>query len=93
MTTIVTTDRNGRHLHSLETTLVGAFVLGVLFVMCWVTAAYGKIVVPGAFVRLFTRHPVDSISALYEGVLWAVLFGAIIGALIALSNHFIPREK
>ena len=65
MTTTGTTDRNGRHLHSLETSLVGAFVLGALFVTCWITAAYGKIVAPGAFMRLFTTHPVDSIGALY----------------------------
>jgi hypothetical protein len=56
------------HLHSLEVTLIGAFVLGVLFVLCWVTSAYGNIPVPSAFVRFFTTQPGHSIAALYQGL-------------------------
>lgn len=82
-----------RHLHSLETTLIGAFVLGVLFVLCWVTAAYGNIPMPGAYVRLFTTQPIHSFAALYQGLFWAVVFGALIGALIALGSSLVRRHS
>lgn len=72
-------------LHSLEVTLIGAFVLTILFVLCWTTAAYGGLAVPAAFVRLFTTQPIHSLIALCEGVAWAAAFGAAGGGLIALG--------
>lgn len=81
------------HLHSLETTLIGAFVLGALFVLCWVTSAYGNIEVPSAFVRLFTTQPVDSMTAFYQGLFWALVFGALAGALIALGSYLFRRHR
>jgi hypothetical protein len=80
------------HLHSFEAPLIGAFVLTILFVLCWATAAYGGVAVPGAFVSLFTTNPVRSLSALHQGVLWAAAFGAIAGALIALGDRVVVRR-
>lgn len=77
------------HLHSFEATLIGAFVLTVLFVLCWATAAYGGVAVPGAFVSLFTTKPMHSLAALYQGVFWAAAFGAAGGGLIALGRRIV----
>lgn len=83
---MVTRVANGHHMQSFESTLIGAFVLGMLFVFCWVTAAYGNLPVPGALVHLFTTLPIHSIAALYEGVIWALSIGAVSGALFALGR-------
>lgn len=88
-----TIDHAKHHLYSLETTLIGAFVLGVLFVLCWITSAFGNIEVPNAFVRLFTTQPVGSITAFYEGLLWALVFGALAGALIAFGSYLMRRRN
>jgi hypothetical protein len=80
------------HLHSLEATLIGAFALGILFVLCWITAAYGNIEVPRAFVLIFTNQPVASIAAFYQGLLWALIFGALAGALIAFGSYLFQRR-
>jgi LPXTG-motif cell wall-anchored protein len=91
--TATTTHHPDHHLHSLEMTLIGAFALAVLFVLCWVTSAYGNIAVPGAFVRLFTTEAVHSVAALYQGLLWAIVFGALGGALIALGSFLFQRRR
>ena len=66
--------------------LTGAAVSGVLFLVCWLGTAIGGLSVTHAFISLFTAQPVGSPAALAEGGLWAVVFGAFSGALIAFFH-------
>ncbi len=71
--------------------ITGAIVVLIVFAICWITAAFG-IIGSHAFVGLFTIAPVQSVAALGMGSLWAVVFGAVAGALIALCyNLTAPR--
>lgn len=64
--------------------LAGAAVLAVLYVVCWVGAAFGGLSVSHMFISLFTTQPVGSPAALLEGGLWSLVFGAASGALVAV---------
>lgn len=88
-----TTAHSQHRPHSLDTTLIGAFVLGVLFVLCWITSAYGKIEVAAAVVRFFTAQPAHSMTALYQGLLWALVVGALCGALLGLASYLFRRRS
>ena len=84
MTTRDLTAPNMMRLGLLRCVLTGAASVGVFYLLCWVGAA---IAMPGPshmFVSLFTAAPVASGAALGIGLSWAVAFGALAGALIAI---------
>jgi len=87
-----TASGSGHRMHSFESTPIEAFVFGMLIVLCWITAAYGTLLVPGAFVRMFTTQPVRSAAALYECPFWALSIGAVGGALFALGHFLFHRR-
>ncbi len=75
--------RSGK-LSTLRCTITGGVVLAIVLAICWAGAAIG---VPGGshmFVTLFTTAPVNSGLALAIGVFWALAFGGLGGALIAV---------
>lgn len=63
----------------------GAIALGALFVLCWIAAALGLANASHMYVSLFTLAQVGSTTALAVGLCWSLGFGAVAGALIALS--------
>ena len=69
----------------LRSALTGAVVLTVLFLVCWAPAAAGLFAGSHAYVSLFTAAPVGSAVALAMGVVWSLICGAFIGALIAIT--------
>lgn len=70
-----------------------AAVLGVLFLVCWLAAAFAGLRGSHMFIAIFTRAPVQSSAALAEGLCWSLLFGAATGALVAIFyNLFVPRR-
>ena len=83
MTTVTQSIRIPR-LSVLRTALVGAAVLGVLYVVCWIGTAFAVPPVSHMFISIFTPQPVGSQAALLEGTVWAIGFGAASGALVAI---------
>jgi hypothetical protein len=75
-------------LHAL---VVGAAVLGFLFVLCWAGDAVGiDAYVPTThrFVSIFTASPeTSSPAALIGGLPWAAAFGAVAGAAVAIFGN------
>ena len=71
------------HLDILRAAFAGAAVLVILYVVCWLGAAFGSLAVSHMFISLFTNQPPASQAALIEGSAWSVVFGALSGALIA----------
>jgi hypothetical protein len=82
-----TSDRfavNNRKLSVLRLILTGAFVAGLLFILCWIGTFIPFASPTHAYISLFTAAPASSTLALAEGTCWSFAFGAIIGLLIAL---------
>ncbi len=65
----------------------GAMVLGSLFAVCWIASAVGLLTASHMFVALFTTAPMATLAAGAFGLLWALVFGAIAGGLVALSYN------
>ena len=71
----------------LRCALTGAASVGVFYVLCWAGAAIGMAGVSHMFIALFTTSPIASMAALAIGLCWSLLFGALSGALIAVSYN------
>ncbi|HEY0650510.1 hypothetical protein [Phenylobacterium sp.] len=65
-------------------TLTGAVVLGLFFLLCWFGVAIADIPASRRMVGFFTTQELQSPSSIATGLGWAVLFGAVLGGLIAL---------
>jgi hypothetical protein len=76
--------------HSFEATIVGALLLSIIFLLCWITSARGNI--PHAFVELFTAEPGGSVSAIFGGLPLALGFGAAGGALVDIGRYLVSRR-
>jgi hypothetical protein len=74
---------SGSRLSLVRTALAGAAVFVVLFAICWAAAAFGGGTFSHMFISLFTGQPVGSQAALFEGLVWSIVFGASTGALVA----------
>lgn len=71
----------------------GAAILASLFVICWIGAAVSSLRLSHMFIQLFTTAPVDSGTALVEGVCSSLVFGAITGALFALFYNLFDFSR
>ena len=71
-------------LHFIAFGVAAAAALVVLFVLCWLVAAGMPNVVSAShgWIRLFTTSPEGSGRALIEGVVWSIVFGSIIAAVM-----------
>ena len=78
----------------LRLALAGAGALTILFILCWVGAAFWITSPSHMFVALFTLTPVESWYSLCEGMVFASVFGALTGALLAwIYNALAPFER
>lgn len=78
----------------LRLALTGAVTLTVLFILCWVGAVVWTAGLSHMFVALFTAAPVNSLLGLGQGMCSALVFGALSGAILAISYNalaFIDR--
>jgi hypothetical protein len=74
--------------------LAGAATLTILFILCWGAAVFWIASPSHMFVALFTLTPVETWYSLCEGVLSALVFGALTGALLAwIYNALAPFER
>lgn len=78
------------HVHRLSASrllVAGGVTAALLFVLCWL-GTYVPLANPThSYIELFTARPVDSPMALVEGGLWSLLFGALAGAIFALTYN------
>lgn len=73
----------------LRATIVGAVVLGIVFLACWLLALT-PLTVTHALIAMFTTLPVTSLAALVQGLCWSLIFGAWVGFLIAAVSKLFP---
>jgi hypothetical protein len=66
---------------------VGAIVLGVLFVACWLGEGIGVLNASHMYIALFTIAPAASFGAILIGFVWSIVFGAFTGAVTALAYN------
>ena len=64
--------------------LTGAIAAGIFFVLCWVGALLPIGPVTHMYIQLFTNAEMGTAQSLVQGLCWSVVFGLIMGALIAL---------
>lgn len=84
----VSASRNSEStLSALRCALTGAVVLTALFVLCWAAAAVGLVNNSHMYISLFTVAPVASAAGLAVGVCWSAVFGALAGALVAVTYN------
>ena len=76
--------------------VAAAAALVVLFVLCWLVAAGMPSLVSAShgWIRLFTTAPESSGRALIEGVIWSILFGWIIAAvMVPIYNKIVGTSS
>jgi hypothetical protein len=83
-------ERHGDRIGFVHAIVVGAAVLGALFILCWASDALGVVPATHRYITLFTDVPeTASTAALIDGLPWALAFGALSGATLAFfSNAF-----
>ncbi len=73
---------------ALHFATVGALVLGIIFLACWLLI-FTPVTATHAFIALFTTAEMTSFAALVQGLCWSLLFGAWTGFLIAIIHKFV----
>jgi hypothetical protein len=68
----------------LRCALSGGITLATLFLLCWLGLQIAQLQ-SHMFIALFTARPIDSMAALFEGLCWAAVFGAVSGLLFAVA--------
>jgi hypothetical protein len=76
----------------LRTTISSALTFGILFAACWVGIGV-HLAVSHMFVSLFTAQPMQSTAALFDGLLWSVVFGALFGLLFSILYNTLPLGR
>lgn len=67
--------------------VIGAIVSTLFFLMCWVAVLLPISRGPHMYLRLFTAADLSSGAALAQGLSWSVVFGALVGGLIASVSN------
>lgn len=62
-----------------------------VFLLCWIGSFIPLSSPTHAYVSLFTAADTRSLRALAEGMLWSLLFGALVGAVFALIYNATAR--
>ena len=76
--------------HSVfHASLLGALVLAVIFLLSWAGEAMGGTPPTRAVVSFFGPDGVLAPRVLLQGLAWAIAFGAMAGALMALCGNLL----
>ena len=79
----------GRRASVGRLTATGGIAAALIFVLCW-TGTFVPFSSPThAFIGLFTTAEMTSTTALIEGTFWSLLFGALWGAMIAVTYNLL----
>jgi hypothetical protein len=82
-----TLDNQNHIFRSLWFVLLGSLALGILFSLCWVTAAYGRLGLAADIVRWVTATRGNGMTVLYHGLLYSLVVGGAAGAVVALLDR------
>jgi len=77
--------RSASRLGIFHCTLTGAVVLGLLFLLCWFGVAVADIPASRRMLGFFTSQALESPRAIGLGLASAIVFGALVGGLVAVS--------
>lgn len=79
------TNENGGHrLGVLRLALTGALAAAIFYALCWIGAFVpNPSPVTHMYLRLFTDAELSSAGALLQGLLWSLVAGLAVGALVA----------
>ena len=75
---------SSRNLSISRLAATGGVSMALIFVLCWIGTFIPFFSPTHAFIPLFTRAEMQSVTALIEGGVWALLFGLVVGAIVAL---------
>lgn len=81
---MVTTANPSRKLGVLRLAFTGAIATGIFFILCWVGVLLPIGPATHMYIQLFTNADMGSGLALAQGLCWSIVFGLIMGTLIAL---------
>lgn len=90
MATVPMTSASGTQPSSIgvrRTIVAGGATAAAVFVLCWLGTFIPFSSPTHAYIGLFTLADASSIQALVEGTVWSLLFGALVGAVFALSYN------
>lgn len=73
----------------LRFAVTGAIVSTIFFILCWVAALLPIGPGPHMYLQLFTDADIGTGVALAQGLCWSVVFGALVGGLIALVYNLL----
>lgn len=76
-------------LSPIRLAVTGAIVSSVFFALCWAGAFLPIGPATHAYLGLFTDAEITSGLALVQGIGWSFIFGALIGALIAIVYNML----
>jgi len=91
----MTTNANHDHrLGLVRFAATGAVTGALLIVLCWIATFLPVSSPTHAYIALFTPAETQSVTALVEGGLWSLLFGAVAGGLLAwVYNRFAGLDR
>jgi hypothetical protein len=78
-----TEQRTANHVGVLRLAASAGIASGFMFVLCWLATFVTLSSPTHALIRLFTAAEIQSSRALIEGGVWSLLFGVLLGGLIA----------
>ena len=78
------TSSTGRTIGVTRLIVAGGLTAVVAFALCWLGTFVPFSSPTHAYISLFTTAPVNSATALIEGAMWSLLFGALVGGLFAV---------
>lgn len=83
-----------RRLNVLRVTAATSLAAVVFLILCWIGARIGFGPGTHMFVAMYSDADVTSATALFAGICWSFLGGAIIGVLYAaIYNLLAPLER
>ncbi|MEQ1510079.1 MAG: hypothetical protein ABL909_06720 [Sphingopyxis sp.] len=71
--------------------VTGGVALGIIYLACWLGAAFTAMPVTHSLITFFTTAPMTSTTALAVGLCWSLIFGAWSGLVLALVSNFVSR--
>ena len=82
--TALTEVREARRVSVTRLSVTSGVSAAVIFVLCWIGTFVPFSSPTHAYIGLFTNADYSSVTALFEGTCWSLLFGLIVGAVFAL---------
>lgn len=67
--------------------VAGGVTAAVVFILCWLGTFVPFSSPTHAYIALFTNADISSGLALAEGFCWSLIFGALVGAMFALTYN------